>query len=205
MQHSSQDPTWRELGAMFSRAPNPLHQFERVIADVESSVRTIYDTNQISDADRKETERDMLISGSVPSKLWPAVESLVTKTIRAVKEEVNIAEFYFHDISWLGLSDDKVSDQWRKEHRLDVIRKIEVPRRAAIRQCTRCCSVMEDTMPPKGTAGFLVNMWRSCVCGNWWMIVKDEGEMANGMSDGLYRIVGYVWWRVVRAMYVQFR
>ncbi|KAL8696143.1 MAG: hypothetical protein Q9201_007803 [Fulgogasparrea decipioides] len=180
MQHRSHDPTWRELGTMFTKSLVPFHQFEKVITDVENGIRNIYQSNQFSDAERKEIEKNMLVSGSVPSRLWPAVEYLLTGTVKAVREEVNVAELYFHDISWLGLSDDKASDQWRKRHRLDVIRKVELPRRARIRQCTRCCSIMENAAPPKGTAGWLVNMWRSCVCGNWWMSVKDDGEQTDG-------------------------
>lgn len=121
----------------------------------------------------------MLITGSVSPRLWPAVEALLTKTLKSLREEVDVAELYFHDVSWLGLSDDKASDRWRKEHRLDVNRKVELSKRARLRQCTRCCSVMEDTPPPNWTAGWLVNMWRTCVCGNWWMSMKDEGPNTN--------------------------
>ncbi|KAL9060542.1 MAG: hypothetical protein Q9206_000986 [Seirophora lacunosa] len=175
-QQRSQDPTWRELGSIFSRSPVPLQSFERVLADVDANVRNVYDSEHIPEADRKDIETNMLITGTVSARLWPAVEALLTKTVRALRDETNVAELYFHDVSWLGLSDDGASDQWRKEHRLDVIRKTEIPKAAKVRQCTRCCSVMEDTAPPKGTAGWIVNMWRTCVCGNWWMSMKDEGN-----------------------------
>ncbi|KAL8709288.1 MAG: hypothetical protein Q9225_007468 [Loekoesia sp. 1 TL-2023] len=172
-QQRSQDPTWRELGSMFSKSPVPFHHFEKLLVDVDASVRDVYELQQTSEADRKDIEKSMLITGSVSPRLWPAVESLLTKNVGALREEVNVAELYFHDVSWLGLSDDKASDEWKKEHRMDVIRKVEVPKGARVRQCTRCCSVMEDIAPPKGTAGWLVNMWRTCVCGNWWMSMKE--------------------------------
>ena len=169
MQNRSQNPTWRELIGIFSTSPVPTRLFEKVITDVETSVRSIYESHQFPDTERKEIEKRMLISGSVPLQLWPAIESLLTKTLKSVSEGINRAGLFFHDISWIGLSDDKASDQWRKEHRLDIVRKIEMPRRAKVRRCTRCCCVMEDSAPVKGTTGWLVNMWRSCVCGNWWM------------------------------------
>ncbi|KAL8968143.1 MAG: hypothetical protein Q9183_002598 [Haloplaca sp. 2 TL-2023] len=175
MHYKTQDPTWREFGKMVWNSPVPMQQYEKVIADVESNVRAVYDSNQVSDAERKELEKTMLITGSVPSKLWPAVESLLTKTMSAVKEEVNTAELFFQDISWLGLSDDGASGRWRKDNRLDVIRKVVLGKKVRVRRCTRCCSATEDSMPPKGTAGYLVNMWRSCVCGNWWMVTKEQG------------------------------
>ncbi|KAL8985855.1 MAG: hypothetical protein Q9205_000573 [Flavoplaca limonia] len=126
VQSRPQNPTWRELGDIFRRSPVPIQSFEKVIVDVETSVRNIYDSNQISDAERKDIEKKMLITGSVPPKLWPAIESLLTKTLKSVREDINRATLYFHDISWIGLSDDRASDQWRKEHRLDIVRKIQV-------------------------------------------------------------------------------
>lgn len=182
MQGKPQNPTWREIGDIFSRSPVPIHLFEKVIADVETSVRDIYESNQISDAERKDIEKKMLITGSVSPKLWPAIESLLTKTLKSVREDINRATLYFHDISWIGLSDDRASDQWRKEHRLDIVRKIQVPTRAKVKRCTRCCSVMEDSAPQRGTTGWLVNMWRNCVCGNWWMDLDDERKMVDGVS-----------------------
>lgn len=178
-QQRSQDPTWRELGTIFSRSPVPLLQVEKVLADVDTSVRHVYESEQITDVERKDIEKSMLITGSVHPRLWPAAEALLTKTVRNLRDGVDVAELYFHDVSWLGLSDDQASNRWREEHRLDVIRKTEVPKRARVRQCTRCCSVMEEAAPPKGTAGWLVNMWRTCVCGNWWMSMKDGGQTAN--------------------------
>ncbi|KAL8760778.1 MAG: hypothetical protein Q9184_003063 [Pyrenodesmia sp. 2 TL-2023] len=179
-QQRPHNPTWRELGSIFSKSPVPLQQFERVLAEVDANVRGVYESEQIPEADRKEIEKGMLITGFVSPRLWPAVEALLTKTLKSLREEVDVAELYFHDASWLGLSDDKASDRWRTEHRLDVIRKVELSKRARLRQCTRCCSVMEDTPPPNWTAGLLVNMWRTCVCGNWWMSMKDEGQKVNG-------------------------
>lgn len=181
MQSRPPNPTWRELRALFARSPVPTQLFEKVIADVETSIRGIYESNQISDAERKDIEKKMLISGSVPPQLWPAIESLLTKTLRSLRGDINRAALYFHDISWIGLSDDKASDRWRKEHRLDIVRKIEVPTRAKVKRCTRCCSVMEDSAPQKGTTGWLVNLWRNCVCGNWWMELDDEGKTGDGV------------------------
>lgn len=176
-QQRSQDPTWRELDSMFSRSPVPLYQFEMVLADVDKNIRSIYESGDLSEADRRDIEKSMLITGSVSPRLWPAVESLLTNTIKNLREEINVAELYFYDISWLGLSDDKASNQWKKENLLDIIRKVVVPKGARVRQCTRCCSVMEDIAPPRGTASWLANMWRSCVCGNWWMSL--EGDKAG--------------------------
>ncbi|KAI4142263.1 MAG: hypothetical protein LQ341_003264, partial [Variospora aurantia] len=79
-QQRSQDPTWRELGSMFSRSPVPLASFEKLLAEVDSNVRHVYDSENIPDAERKDIETNMLISGTVHRRLWPAVEALLTKT-----------------------------------------------------------------------------------------------------------------------------
>ncbi|KAL8816750.1 MAG: hypothetical protein Q9223_004290 [Gallowayella weberi] len=180
-QNRSHNPIWREVANLFSTSPVPPHQFEKVIAEVESSVRSIYASNQIPDSERRNIEKNMLISGSVSPKLWPAVESLLTQTLKTMEGDINRADLFFHDISWIGLSDDPASDQWRREHRLDIVRKTEVRKGLNVRQCTRCCAVMEDAAPPRGMVGWLVNMWRNCVCGNWWMDMGDKGEQRNLM------------------------
>ncbi|CAL8583760.1 hypothetical protein XPA_009378 [Xanthoria parietina] len=181
MQSRPPNPVGRELRVLFTRSPVPPQLFEKIIADVETSIRSIYESNQMSEAERTDIEKKMLISGSVPPKLWPAIESLLTKTLESVGDDINRAALYFHDISWIGLSDDKASDRWRKEHRLDIVRKTEVPTRAKVKRCTRCCSVMEDSAPQKGTTGYLINLRRYCVCGNWWMDMEDEGKTSDGL------------------------
>lgn len=180
LQHGLKDPVWRQLITLLSKPPAALHQFEKIFADVENAIRQVYDNERLSDAERRDIEREMLISGCIAPRLWPAVKVLFTTTLDVVMKENNLADLFFHDISWLGLSDDPESDRWREKHRLDVIRKIELPMHARIRRCTRCCSVMEDIPPPRGAAGWLINMWRSCICGNWWMGIKGEDETSNG-------------------------
>ena len=180
MQSRPQNPTWREVAAIFAKSPVPIHIFEKVLEDVEKNIRSIYDSNQIPEAERKDIEKNMLISGAVPPKLWPAMEALLTKTLTSIEDDIDRAGLYFHDLSWLGLSDDRASDQWRKAHRLDVIRKIGLPAGAKVKRCTRCCSVMEDAAPQKGTTSWLMSLWRNCVCGNWWMELEEE----KGKTDG---------------------
>ncbi|KAL8694350.1 MAG: hypothetical protein Q9218_000987 [Villophora microphyllina] len=122
LQHGFRDPSWRELNTLLSKSSAALHHFEKIFVDVENSIRHIYETKP---DERKEIEREMLISGHVPFSLWPAVSTLLATTLDVVMKDFNLADLYFHDVSWLGLSDDPASIRWRKEHRLDVIRKVE--------------------------------------------------------------------------------
>ena len=138
----------------------------------------------------------MLVSASLPEILSPVVEHLLTTTMENLKQDVDTGELYFLDISWLGLSDDKRSMRWKKEHLLDAVRKVEIGGghrhnnssnvssdkqrqplennksngSSKLRRCTRCCAVMEDLLPVKGGSLWMLNMQRTCFCGGFWVV-----------------------------------
>lgn len=68
----------------------------------------------------------MLIQGTVPAVLMPAVETLLGQMVGALKEEVDVARLFFMDFSWLELGDDRKTRVWMKEKRLDVVRKVVI-------------------------------------------------------------------------------
>lgn len=168
--YGPQRQVFRELEAIFEESPVKVLQFERLLSELDSGVRTAYSTAQISDGDRKNTEKEMLVSAKTPSVLASALESFLTTSVESLRGEVNEAELYFTDLSWLGLSDDSRSDFWRNNHVLDVLRKVELPKEAQIRRCTRCCAKVEEKFHQKGVNVWLLNMQRTCFCGNWWMV-----------------------------------
>lgn len=167
--YGSQRQVFRELEAIFEDSPVTVLQFEQLLSELDSAIKTAYSNTQMSDTDRRNTEKDMLISATIPSVLFPAIELFLRNTIENLKEEVNEAELYFTDVSWLGLSDDSRSDFWRSNHILDAVRKVELPKDAQVRKCTRCCAIIEDKYQQKGMSIF-VFLQRFCFCGNWWMI-----------------------------------
>lgn len=121
----------------------------------------------------------MLVSATVPSMLMPVVESFLTRTLDEFRDEVKELELFFTDISWLGLSDDGRSDAWKSEHVLDVLRKVVLPKEARLRRCTRCCAVMEDVYPQRGTSLWMTTMQRTCYCGDWWLVVDNAEEKSQ--------------------------
>lgn len=169
-----QRQAFRELEAIFTDSSVSITQFERMVSDLDNSIRGVYQSSQTSDTNRKNIEKEMLISAEIPEILMPAIETLLTTTVATLKQDVDVAELYFSDISWLGLSDDSRTDMWKKNHTLDAIRKVEVTKGARIRRCTRCCAVMEDILPQKGESMWMLNMQRTCFCGNWWALLGDE-------------------------------
>lgn len=172
--HGAQSLLFDELGAVFNKYHVTLSHFDRILSEVESIIKTTYISSQMSDAERKNAEKEMLVAATVPSVLVAVLESFLTVSLDGLRAEVNEAELFFADISWLGLSDDRRSDAWRKNHVLDVFRKVELPRGATIRRCTRCCAVMEHVRMLHGGNSWSANMQRACLCGAWWMMTRDE-------------------------------
>lgn len=171
--HGAQRLLFDELGAVFKKYHVSIIQFERILSELESVIKNAYVSSQMSEVQRKTAEKEMLVAATVPSVLVSVLESFLTFSLDSLREEVNEAELFFFDISWLGLSDDRRSDAWRKDHVLDVFRKVELPRGAKIRRCTRCCAVMEHVRMQQGSP-WSMTLQRWCLCGAWWMMTRDE-------------------------------
>lgn len=180
--YGPQGQVFRDLEAIFEDSPVTVTQFERLLTVIDHSIKDLYVSSQTTVIDRKIIEKEMLISATVPVILMPVVESFLTRTLDEFRAEVNELELYFTDISWLGLSDDERSDAWKREHVLDMLRKVELPKGARLRRCTRCCAVMEDVYPSRGTSFWMLTMQRTCYCGDWWMAVDHEDEEKGSLS-----------------------
>lgn len=173
--YGPQRAAFRELEAIFEDSPVTVIQFERLLTALDHNIKNAYTSSNTNPVDRKNTEKEMLVSATVPSMLLPVVGSFLTKTLDEFREEVDELELFFTDISWLGLSDDRRSDVWRREHVLDGLRKVVLPREAPLKRCTRCCAVMEDSYL-RGTPPWMLNMQRTCYCAGWWTAVDIEAE-----------------------------
>ena len=151
------------------------HQFDKILNELDVNIKTSYTHANLSDDERKKVEKRMLIAGEIPDVLSPALETLLLGPgIDALREEVNVAELYFMDFSWLELDDDNRSRAWRRENRVDVVRKTVLKRGSGkkLKRCTRCCAVMEDLgrEARTGNAG-VMQLLRNCLCGGWWYVI----------------------------------
>ena len=164
----------RELDDILKDSQVTLVQFDNVLAELDGIIKNAYVNSQLSEAERKKMEKDMLVSATVPRLLVPTVESFLVASLDKLREQVDEAELYFTDISWLGLSDDGMSDAWKKENVLDVIRKVKLPQKTRLRRCTRCCAVMENRTVSLGDDRWMNNFQRVCVCGGSWMVLEHE-------------------------------
>lgn len=162
-----------ELEAVLNNYHVTIQQFEGILSELDFIIKTAYVSSQMSEADRKNAEKELLIAATVPSVLVSGLGSFLTFSLEKLRGEVDEAELYFSDISWLGLSDDGRSDAWRKNHVLDVFRRVELPREAKIRRCTRCGAVTQHVRMVNGSP-WTPNLQRWCLCGAWWMMTRDQ-------------------------------
>lgn len=186
MQHcktlQSQTPlrlAYQELGAVFQKSLVSVSQFERLLSQLENGIKNAYQASGMSDSERSNVEKNMLIKVEVPEVLLDPVKEFLTNTAASLKEEVNVAELYFTNFASLGLTDDKAGKRWRKEHPLDAMRKIELGNSVSTRRCTRCAAVMEDLLPTR-TASVMVSQMKHCFCGSWWMVGGEEEGNGSG-------------------------
>ncbi len=155
---------------LIDSSPISIPQFEHIIIDLDSSIRSTYEASGISEADRTLVEKNMVIETDIPEVLMPAVERLLTSTLENLQSEIDRAALYFKDISWLGLTDDRKAETYRRNHVVDAIRKVPLARSTKLRRCTRCCALMEDVAPNKQNSPWMHNVQRMCFCGCLWML-----------------------------------
>ncbi|KAI9759075.1 MAG: mediator complex subunit [Chaenotheca gracillima] len=157
------------------KSPVKTTEFERFLNEVDDAIKDAYRTSEITDAGRRQAEKTLLISATIPPQLLPAVGKTLGPLLGGLRSAINPAELYFSDYSWLGMSDDRRTDEWARTNTVDAIRKISLSKATPLRQCTRCCAKMEDVKPQKGTSFWMTSLQKMCLCGSLWMLL-DQSE-----------------------------
>jgi len=168
--------SFKSLEDVIERSPIEVHQFEKILADIEGKIKKTYQHSGMSEADRARVEKEMLISADIPEVLMPVVHHLLTTALDNLRNDIDPAALYFADHSWLGLSDDRRSDAYKRDHVVDAIRKIPLRKGAKLRRCTRCCAYMEDVLPQKGSSMWMTSMQRMCFCGSLCMLIGENDK-----------------------------
>ncbi|KAI9840028.1 MAG: hypothetical protein M1819_000220 [Sarea resinae] len=150
-------------------------QFERILGEIDHDIRGAYQHSSISDADRALAEKSLLYNGDIPEALAPVLERLLTTMLNKLRNEVDPADLYFANHSWLGLIDDEETRDYRRRHVVDAVKKVPLPKGTRLRRCTRCCSYMEDIMGHIGMTVWMSSMHRMCLCGSLWMLDDSRG------------------------------
>ena len=183
-QQQSQTPlslAYHELTRVFQKSLVSVPQFERLLSQLETSIKSAYQASGISETERSTIEKNMLTKAEIPTTLLGTVQDLLTKTAASLKEDVDVAELYFANVASLGLTDDNSGKRWRREHPLDAMRKIELKGGVQTRRCTRCVAVMEDLLPTRTASAMVSQQLKHCFCGSWWMVGGGEEER-NGLG-----------------------
>ena len=169
---------YQELGAVFQKSLVSVSQLEPLLSQLENSIKSAYQASGISETERSNVEKNMLVKAEIPDILFEPVKDLLTKTAASLKEEVDVAELYFANVASLGLTNDNTSKRWRKKHPLDAMRKIEL-KGVQTRRCTRCGAVMEDLLPTR-MVSMMVSQMKHCFCGSWWMVGGEDHVNGSG-------------------------
>lgn len=187
---------YRELEAVFQKSHITVAQFEHLLLNLDDSIKSAYqnaglhfddaDQHKRETQERNNIEKEMLIKAIIPSVLEAPVKDLLTTTVAALKEEVNVAELYFTDVAWLGLTDDRNSKRWREKHLMDSIRKTPMKQDARTKRCIRCGALTEDALPVKGANMVVMRLLRYCICGSWFMVGEEDDLEQAQVGDAAY-------------------
>jgi mediator of RNA polymerase II transcription subunit 16, fungi type len=168
---------FRQYLSYFDNAPFNFIHFLALIDEVEAWIKRLYTQPNFSDDKRTECEKAMLLNAEIPETLMPAVHRMLTITIeQKLKNEVDPAKLYFHDVRWLGLTDDRASKQLLQEEQFDVHTKNLLAPDARVRKCMRCGSLLDDEYAKKSpvNAPFSIVLEKSCICAANWMWVPAK-------------------------------
>lgn len=165
--------TLKTILLIFDNCPAKVPHFERIITDLESNVRVVY--QGIKEEDRAIAERAVFVDNSIPPVFLQPVEFLFRNSMKKLWEEAELDKLHFYDMSWLGLNDDYGTKEFRRRVPIDIIRKTPIRNThgKSIR-CVRCCSQIEDGDKNRVWVG---NLGRMCVCGSLWMIHEEKPKV----------------------------
>ena len=169
---------YREFDMIMQKSPVSLHQFETTINEIDKSIKIVYQSSSIGEADRKNAEKDMLTRAEIPQILIEPVRHLLFRSLPTLAREIDEAELYFMDVSGLGLTNDDSSMKRKRNFPMDAIQKISLRKEGKIRRCIRCGAFMEDALPHRNGNPLLALLGRACYCGSHWMLL-DRDEIAQ--------------------------
>ena len=173
--------SFREIDLMMLKAPVNIRLFEKVLAQVENSVRRTYQLFNTAEEARRTAEGQMLFHGEIPQVLTEPVKQILFPTLTSLREDIDEAYLYFFDFSHLGLRNDTFTRKRNSTHPVDVFTKLPLRKDIRARRCVRCCSHMEDNLPPPQRNPILHYMSRVCYCGGSWMMLDsydaDQAEL----------------------------
>ena len=165
---------FREFDMTMQNTPIKVSQFDKLLNQIDNSVKIAYQEGNLSESDRRSAEEQMLVRAELPQILVGSVVKLLFELLPSLQEEVNETELYFQDVSRLGLTYDDYTRTQNQLKPVDAMTKSPLRRNGKVRRCTRCCSLMDEIWPQKN-ANFVSGLFaRTCFCGSLWMVLDGE-------------------------------
>jgi hypothetical protein len=158
-----------ELARLGETLPYKLDTIDKLVGDIEHSIKESYTHTNTSERTRSEIEVSMITECAIPTQLHGALNTLMTTTLPKLTPELDIGKLYFWDTTWLALT-----PRGGEEPRYDALKKTPLREGARLRRCRRCNSAMEDVfatpeasrdLPP-----WLQAAQRQCVCTCAWYL-----------------------------------
>jgi mediator of RNA polymerase II transcription subunit 16 len=158
-----------ELARLGETLPYKLDTIDKLVGDIEHSIKESYTHTNTSERTRSEIEVAMITECAIPTQLHGALNTLMTTTLPKLTPELDIGKLYFWDTTWLALT-----PRGGEEPRYDALKKTPLREGARLRRCRRCNSAMEDVfatpeasrdLPP-----WLQAAQRQCVCTCAWYL-----------------------------------
>lgn len=181
---------YAEFFQMMSDCPVPINIYEKFLVEIDNAVRFAYQGAGFEDNERRTPEKELLINSRIPAVLVPAVSTLFKQIIPGTKAPIDQMAMCRTDFSWLGLSNDRRTEYYRRTRQVDILRKIPMRRvnlnnnavaesnkdstsnPVTHRRCIRCCEVSGEPSSPR-TAQYYrlvlrMQLIRNCLCGGMW-------------------------------------
>ena len=168
---------FREFDVRARNSPISNQQFERLLAQVDASIKSAYQSQGAGEPERKAAELQIFIRGEIPPIFAQSVSQLLFTTLTSLKEEINEADLYFLDISDLALTNDAYARKKNQKYPIDVNTKIRLKTGSKLRRCTKCCSLTEEVTSNKPSS-IKVRLTRLCICGSYFMQLDEEDRAA---------------------------
>ncbi|TKA72537.1 hypothetical protein B0A49_04231 [Cryomyces minteri] len=190
---------WKTLLAQFDSMPFQLAHFQTLLNEVDTAVRSAYAAGGIlAEPQRHAVEKAMLIDGTIPTVLAPAVQRLLQPDVflDALVQDPSFSalDILFYDTAWLGLHDEP---SHTKKRAFDVLKKTPLPEGTTVRR-SNTGGAAEDPKLDRGESEN-VHLWEPLGAGEMggaegkvvWLACADVGttdQVQSGWHERVYAV-----------------
>jgi mediator of RNA polymerase II transcription subunit 16, fungi type len=164
-------PSFLRMAALIEASPLKMEPLEQLLIGVDKIVNHIYNTSNMSDSAKADSQRFMLAHGRIPDELLNVVPMILQDVLPTTSGKMDRLSLYMVDHSWLGIRDDAGTRAFKRDFVVDVYRKIVLKRNALgkVRRCVRCGSVSTNLIRMRHWPQYLQLL--KCICEDHFTVV----------------------------------